>query len=293
MPAGTPGAPVMKHLFLTTLVAVFLSAGPAAVLAQDNKDSENPVIASVNGHEIRQSNLAAAYDRLPDQYKQIPLSTLYPQLVEQLITNHLMEVAGRALDLHNDEEVQAQIRAFESATIQQAYLERKIAEQVTEEAIMRIYEETIGSVDGPEEVRARHILVETEEEGMEVLKELAEGADFAELARKRSTGPTGPRGGDLGYFTRDSMVEPFAAAAFSLEIGALGPDPVKTQFGWHVIKVIDKRRKPPADLEESRARIQDLLTREFITAHMAELRANAEIETFNLDGTPTGGAAKK
>jgi peptidyl-prolyl cis-trans isomerase C len=280
----------MKPLFLAALLATFLAAGPAAVLAQDNKSSDDPVVASVNGHEIRQSNVAAAYERLPAQYKQIPFNNLYPQLVEQLVTNHLFEVAGRGLDLDKDEAVLAQIRDFESSAIQQAYIERKIAEQVTEESILQVYEQTIGNAEGPEEVKASHILVKTEEEGANILKELAGGADFAELARKHSTGPSGPNGGDLGYFTQDAMVEPFATAAFALAIGAVGPDPVKTQFGWHVIKVIDKRRKPPADLAESRARIQDLLTREFITAHMAELRANAEIETFNLDGTPGGGA---
>ena len=281
----------MKHIFLLALLAAFLTAEPAAIRAQDAKDNNNPIVASVNGHEIRQSNVAAAFDRLPAQYQQIPVNNLYPQLVEQLVTNHLMEVAGRALDLHKDEKVLQQIRDFESAAIQQAYIKHKIAEQVTEEEVLRVYEETIGSADGPEEVRASHILVETEEIGMEMLKQLADGADFAELAREHSTGPTGPRGGDLGYFTRESMAEPFSAAAFSLDIGAIGPDPVKTEFGWHVIKVIDKRRQPPDDLEESRARIQDLLTREFVTAHMSELRANAEIKTFNLDGTPTGGAA--
>ena len=281
----------MKHLFLAASLATFLSAGPAAVLAQDSKVDDDPLVATVNGHEIRQSNVATAYERLPQQYKQVPFNALLPQLVEQLVTNYLMEIAGRKLDLQNDETVQAQIRDFESAAIQQAYLERKIAEQVTEESVVRVYEETIGDAEGPEEVRARHILVKTQAEGLEILAELDNGADFAELARERSTGPTGPRGGDLGYFTSDAMVEPFAAAAFSLEIGAIGPDPVETQFGWHVIKVVDKRRQPPADFEESRARIQDLLTREFITAHMAELRAGAEIETFNLDGSATGGVA--
>lgn len=283
----------MKHLIPAALLAVFLSAGPVAVQAQDGKADDNPVVATVNGHEIRQSNVATAFQRLPEQYQQIPIDSLYPQIIEQLVTNHLMEAAGRAMDLQNDETVQEQIRQFEGAAIQQAYLQRKISEQVTEEAILRVFEETIGNAEGPEEVRASHILLETEEQGIEVLKELSNGADFAELARERSTGPTGPRGGDLGYFTRDAMVEPFSTAAFALEIGAVGPDPVKTQFGWHVIKVVDKRRKPPANIEESRAQIEDLLTREFITAHMAELRAGAEIQTYNLDGTPTGGAATK
>ncbi|NKB49688.1 MAG: peptidylprolyl isomerase [Alphaproteobacteria bacterium] len=279
----------MKHLLAAALAATFLATGSMAALAQDNQASDNPVLATVNGHEIRQSNLAAAFQRLPEQYQQIPVDSLFPQLLEQLITNHLMEVAGRAQDLQNSEAVLEQVRAFEGAAIQQAYLEGKIAAQVTEEEIVRVYEETIGNVEGPEEVRASHILVETEEEGMAILKELADGADFAALAIERSTGPSGPDGGDLGYFVREAMVEPFASAAFALEIGAVGPDPVKTQFGWHIIKTIDKRRQQSANLAESRARIQELLTREFITAHMAELRAGAEIETFNLDGSPKGG----
>ncbi len=283
----------MKLLFLAAVLAAILTAGSGPVLAQDDQAVEDRLVATVNGHEIRQSDVAIAYQRLPQQYQQIPISALFPQLVEQLVTNRLMETAGREMNLQNDEGVKAQIRDFEAAAISQAYLERKIADQVTEEEIVRVYEETIGNAEGPEEVRASHILVETEAEGVEIIEALDDGADFAELARERSTGPTGPRGGDLGYFTRDAMVEPFAAAAFALDIDSVGPDPVQTQFGWHVIMVVDKRRQPPAGFEESRARIQDLLTREFITAHMAELRANAEIETFNLDGSPSGGAANQ
>ncbi len=283
----------MKPLFLAAVLAAILTAGSGPVLAQDDQAVEDRLVATVNGHEIRQSDVAIAYQRLPQQYQQIPISALFPQLVEQLVTNRLMETAGREMNLQNDESVKAQIRDFEAAAISQAYLERKIADQVTEEEIVRVYEETIGNAEGPEEVRASHILVETEAEGVEIIEALDDGADFAELARERSTGPTGPRGGDLGYFTRDAMVEPFAAAAFALDIDSVGPDPVQTQFGWHVIMVVDKRRQPPAGFEESRARIQDLLTREFITAHMAELRANAEIETFNLDGSPSGGAANQ
>lgn len=279
----------MKHLFLIAATASLLALAPQPAPAQTDAGSDNPVVATVNGHEIRQADVAAAFDRLPQQYQQIPMSTLFPQLIEQLVTGHLMEVAGRAQDLDKDEEVVEQIRRFESIAIQQAYLQRKIAEQVTDEEVTRVYEETIGNSEGPEEVRASHILVKTEEEGQALIEELENGGDFAELAREHSTGPSGPRGGDLGYFTRDAMVEPFSVAAFSLEVGEIGPDPVETQFGWHVIKVVDKRRQPPPGLEESRARIEDLLTREFVTAHMAELRANAEIETFNLDGSPSGG----
>lgn len=283
----------MKHLFFAILLTIFVIAGSAAILAQDVKVDDDPIVATVNGHEIHRSDVTVLFQNLPAQYQQIPPNVLFPQLVEQLVTGHLMQTAGRALDLHNDEAVLARVKAFEASAIQQAYIEHKVAEEITDEKIIQVYEDTVGNVEGPEEVHARHILVKTEDEGTAIIKELSGGADFAALARERSTGPSGPSGGDLGYFTKDAMVEPFAAAAFALDIGAVAPGPVKTQFGWHVIKVIDKRRKAAADLEESRAQIEDLLTREFVTAHMAELRGKAEIETFDLDGSPAGGDAPK
>lgn len=287
----------MKHVFFAALAAAAMLAAPTLGSAQDNAKTgatadANALVAKVNGHEIHDSDVVAAYDRLPAQYKQIPLEALRPQLVEQVITGYLMEKAGRELGLQNDEKVKEQVRAFEGAAIQQAYLKRKIAENVTEDEIKKVYETTVGNTEGPEEVRASHILVDTEEEGQKILKELHDGADFAELARKYSTGPSGPRGGDLGYFTRDRMVEPFANAAFALDVGAISPEPVHTQFGWHIIKVVDKRHQPTPGYEESRAHIEDLLTREFVTAHMAELRANAKIELIDQGGVPSGGAAK-
>ena len=270
-------------------------SGPA--LAQQGATTpaaeDNPIVARVDGQEIRQSDVATAYSRLPDNYKQAPINVIFPQIVQQLVDGELLAVAGRADNLQDDPDVKRQMAEFEKVAIQQTYMNRLIQNGIEEEAVRENYDETIGKTEGPLEVRASHILVEDEKDATDIIKAIQGGKDFADLARDRSTGPSAPRGGDLGYFVRSAMVQPFADAAFALKPGDLGPDPVKTEFGWHIIKVVDKRRKPAPSFEESRGQIEQQLTRELITAHMAELRANAKFELFNVDGSPIEVAPKQ
>jgi len=255
--------------------------------------AEDPVVARVNGSEIRQSDVAVAYSRLPAQYKQVPINVIFPQIVQQLVDGELLAVAGRADDLQDSDEVKQQVAEFEKVAIQQVYMNRLIADGIKEAELRKAYDETIANTEGPLEVRASHILVDNEQEGADIIKALDGGADFAELARERSTGPSAARGGDLGYSVRSALVQPFADAAFALEPGAVGPEPVQTEFGWHVIKVIDKRRRPAPSFEESRGQIEQRLTRDLIAAHMAALRAESEVELFNIDGSPIVDAPKQ
>lgn len=281
---------------LATLVLVLAVSGP--VFAQQDSGAaaapdEDPVVARVNGSEIRRSDVATAYSRLPAQYKQVPINVIFPQIVQQLVDGELLAVAGRAEDLQNSDEVKEQMAEFEKVAIQQAYMNRLIAEGISEDELRKNYDETIANTEGPLEVRSSHILVDNEQEGADIIKALDGGADFAELARERSTGPSASRGGDLGFNVRSALVEPFADAAFALEPGTVGPEPVQTEFGWHVIKVVDKRRQPAPSFEESRAQIEQRLTRDLIAAHMAALRADSEVELFNIDGTPIEDAPKQ
>lgn len=284
---------------LTTLAAfaLVLTVSAPAIAQQDGdaaaKPDENLVVARVNGAEIKQSDVAVAYARLPDQYRQAPINVIFPQIVQQLVDGELLNSAGRADDLQNSDEVKKQMAEFEKVAIQQTYMNRLIAQGIEEEELRKVYENTIAKQEGPLEVRASHILVDNEQEGADIIKAIEGGADFSDLARERSTGPSAPRGGDLGYNVRSSLVEPFSDAAFALEPGAVGPDPVQTEFGWHVIKVIDKRRRPAPTFEESRGQLEQQLTRDLIAAHMAGLRADAEVELFNIDGTPIGDAPKQ
>ncbi len=270
-------------------------SGPALAQQGATKPAaeDNPIVARVDGQEIRQSDVATAYSRLPDNYKQAPINVIFPQIVQQLVDGELLAVAGRADNLQDDPDVKRQMAEFEKVAIQQTYMNRLIQNGIEEEAVRENYDATIGKTEGPLEVRASHILVEDEKDATDIIKAIQGGKDFADLARDRSTGPSAPRGGDLGYFVRSAMVQPFADAAFALKPGDLGPDPVKTEFGWHIIKVVDKRRKPAPSFEESRGQIEQQLTRELITAHMAELRANSKVELFNVDGSPIEVAPKQ
>lgn len=289
--AGTTGGFLMRYFASALAVAAMLAGAAPAAVAQGGVDDQT-VVATVNGEDILYSDVTAAISRLPDQYRQIPVDVIFPQVIERIINIRLMAERGRKQGLQDDAEVKSQVRDFEQIAIQQAYLKRAVAKQVTEEAVLEVYRSTAGDEEGPEEVRASHILVETEQTARDIIVMLDKGGDFAALAREHSTGPTRPRGGDLGYFTHDAMVGPFADAAFAMDVGAFSKDPVKTQFGWHVIMVVDKRKRPRPGFEEERGRIEDLLTREFITAHMAEIRADAEIEIIGLPGSPAGGGAR-
>lgn len=276
-------------LVLTVSVpAIAQQDGGAAATAE-----EDPVVARVNGSEIRRSDVALAYSRLPDQYKQVPVAVIFPQIVQQLVDGELLANAGRADDLQNSDAVKEQMAEFEKVAIQQEYMNRLIAEGIKEAELRKVYDETIANQEGPVEVRASHILVDNDQEAADIIEALEGGADFAELARERSTGPSAPRGGDLGYNVRSALVEPFADAAFALEPGTVSPEPVQTEFGWHVIKVVDKRRQPAPSFEQSRAQIEQRLTRDLIAAHMAALRADSEVELFNIDGSPIVDAPKQ
>ena len=136
------------------------------------------------------------------------------------------------------------------------------------------------------EVHARHILLETEEKAREVLAEVQGGKEFAAAAQEYSTGPSGPNGGDLGFFTADQMVKPFADAAFAMKPGEVSAEPVKTDFGWHVIKVEDRREQAQPGLEEMKEQLSQEATQEIAAEMMAGLREGAEIVTFDIDGNP-------
>lgn len=291
----------MIRTFLAAGALALFAAAPTGAYAQTSENTpsaaaageQDPVVARVDGHVVRQSDVVRAYSRLPAQFQQVPINVLYTQIVQQLVDGELLAEAGREEKLQDSEDVKKQVADFEKVAVQRAYMDQVVDAELSEEKVRETYDNTVAKTEGPLQVRASHILVESEEEAKEILKALEGDADFAKLARDRSTGPSGPRGGDLGYFARSQMVEPFSDAAFALEPGTVGPDPVKTEFGWHVIKVVDKRRQPPPSFEESRADIEDQLTRDIIAAHMTKLRADANIEMFNIDGSPIEDAPKQ
>ena len=156
---------------------------------------------------------------------------------------------------------------------------------LTDEAMRQVYEEAVKSMGGQEEVRARHILVETEDEAKAILEALKGGADFATLAKEKSKDPGAADGGDLGYFTKEQMVPEFSEVAFKMYPGQLS-NPVKTQFGWHIIKVEDKRTKPVPEFEKVKDQIEAFLMRKAQTEFVAKLRQGAKIERLDKPDEP-------
>jgi len=246
----------------------------------------NTVVARVDGTELHLSDVEAAQQSLPPQAQKLPLEQIYPMLLDRLVDGALITEAGRKERLEQDPELQVRLKRYEDRLIQEAYLNQAIKAAETEGQLKARYQSFAKDKAGQEEVHAQHILVKTEDEAKSVIAELDKGTDFGELAKKYSTDPSASSGGDLGYFGHDDMVAAFADAAFALPKGQYSKTPVKTEFGWHVIKVEDRRAGKPPSFEEAREQLSRDLAHEIIDAKLQDLRGAAKIETFGLDGKP-------
>jgi peptidyl-prolyl cis-trans isomerase C len=279
----------MRRLLLaTTALAVLTLAGPAR--AQDA--AADPVVATVNGAQIHKSDVEAAYATLPEQYRQMPLEAVYDPLLDRVIDSRLLLAEADERNLAEEPEVQAEIAQARDNVLRDSLVEQAIEQGTSEERLRAAYE-AMKSQPGFafEETRASHILLASEAEAQEVLKQIQGGADFATLAKEKSTDPSAKtNAGDLGYFKRDQMVPEFAEAAFTIEPGTVGQTPVKSQFGWHVIKVEDRRQTVPS-FEDKQPELREQLAREIVTALLTDVREGASVERFNLDGTPKAAAA--
>ena len=272
----------MRALVLaTTALAVLAIALPSRAQTTD------PVVAVVNGKQIKKSDVEAVYATLPEQYRQMPLEQIFDPLVEQVVTSQLLLAKAEQEKVADNPEVEAQLERARENVLRDAVVKAAIDKGVTEEKLRAAYE-AMKSQPGFafEETRAAHILVADEATALDVIKQLQGGADFATLAKEKSTDPSAKtNGGDLGYFRREAMVPEFAEAAFTIPPGTIGDKPVKSQFGWHVIKVEDRRQSIPT-FEEKEAELRDQLSREIVNALLADVRKGATIEVFAIDGTP-------
>ena len=256
------------------------------VWAQQPSTDEDTVVAIVDGVAVHRSELEEVARGLPEQFRQMPLQVLYGILLDRVIDFRLLANEAERREVADDPAVEAALARARADVLRDALVQQRIREETTADKLRERYEGLKQSENfAKEEVHARHILTESEEEAKAVIEELQGGADFAALAAQRSVGPSAQGGGDLGFFRREQMVPEFAEAAFALEPGEITTEPVQTQFGWHVIKVLDRRTAEPT-FAESEPQLRQELAREIVTALVADLREDAEIERFNLDGTP-------
>ena len=235
-------------------------------------------VGSVNGTPMYLDEVMQLTEQLPDEYRRQPLESYYPNLVAEIANTKLGAKAATDANLQDNELVQDAIRIATERILAEAYFATEMRKMVTDEEVQAAYDRFIADSDSREEISARHILVNEKEEAVDLIAKLNDGADFATLAQEFSTGPSGPKGGDLGYFGRGQMVPDFETAAFGLEIGTFTSQPVQTQFGWHVIKLEDKRTQPAPTLEEMRSQIGQGLSQQALARLIEELRKDAEID---------------
>ena len=246
----------------------------SAAYAQSSDD----VVATVNGEEITQSNLDFAANRLGDAIGHLTADQKTEVLTGILVDLVLLAQAGKEKGLDQTAEFKQSMEFLTTQTLRDSYFEQHISALISEDDLKVKYDEQVANEGGEKEVKASHILLETEAEAKDVIVKLNEGGDFAELAKEFSTGPSGPNGGDLGFFGKGRMVPPFEEAAFNLVVGDYTKEPVETQFGWHVIKVFDTQTKPAPAYEEVAEQLRQEAIRVKYDEVLSDLKSNATIE---------------
>ena len=285
--------------FAVALAAGITLAGAIQAGAQNAgkgaaQGAADPVIARVDGAEIRQSDLALAEEDIGGSLQPSPPEVRREALLSYLIDVTIIAGAAEAQKLGEAPGFARRAAFARQKVLMEAMLDKESKIAASEPAMKKLYDDSVAQNKPVEEVHARHILVETEEKAKEVHAKLKAGGDFAALAKAESKDPGSAEGGDLGYFTQDQMVPEFADTAFKLEKGALS-DPVKTQFGWHVIKVEDKRNKPVPAFDQVKEQIETYLVRRAQTELVGKLRAAAKIERTEQkpESAPAAGQQKQ
>ena len=265
---------------LTFLSAIAVCAALALPVLAESAPDANTVVARVNGEDITLGHVIVAHAILPDQYKQVPPDVLYNAILDQLIQQSALSQSGpgdtpRHVEIAIENERRSLMAAEE--------IEKVMARVGTEADIKAAYDEKYATGFGGDEFNASHILVETEEEAKAIVEQLEKGSDFAELAKEKSTGPSGPNGGSLGWFGAGAMVPEFETAVVSLAPGQVSA-PVQTQFGWHVVKLNDKRKQAAPDIEAVRDQIAGEIREAAVEQRVEDATRKATIERPVVEG---------
>jgi len=254
---------------LALMVAV---SGSYPAFAQDDK-----VVATLNGQQITEADMALAEQQLGAQFGRLPEAERRVALLSALIDLKLLANAAVEQQIDQTDEFKQQQEFLKNQALHSAYIEENVIKGITDDEVRARYDEEVGKLTMPEEVHARHILVESEDEAKAIITQLDEGGNFEEIAKEKSKDGAAANGGDLGYFAKGRMVPEFEAAAFELEPGSYAKEPVQTQFGWHVIKVEDKRQQPAPEFEQVSDEIRSVIVREKYVAALNDIRGKADL----------------
>lgn len=265
----------VRRISLAFVSGAFLTAALTLSPAMAQDDT---VVATINGEPVTEADIALAENDLDPQFDKLPADQRRTAALSALIEIRLLAGESRKEGVADDADFKKRIEFLTQRALHSAYVENHVASQVTDEAVRARYDKEIANTPPVNEIKASHILVKTEEEARAIIKALDEGADFAELAKEKSTDGAAANGGDLGFFGPGRMVPEFEKAAFALEVGAYSKEPVQTQFGYHVIMVTDKRVQQPPAFEQVKDQVRSLLFRELYFEAVSKLREGAEIE---------------
>lgn len=247
----------------------------------------NPVVAVVSGNEIHRADVLEFIGGLPDQIKQMPIDNLFPLALDQVVNNQIISAKAQQANLEADPEVVKMYDQAKGQIVRNVFVERQLKEVINQKKLLKAYEAMLDKMGKIEETHARHILVESEDKAKEIITKLDGGAKFEDLAKDNTKDPSGKtNGGDLGYFAKTEMVPEFADAAFAMDKGAYSKTPVKTQFGWHIIKVEDRRQRPEPEFEAVKPQLQAQVRQEAIQEMLDKWQKEAAIKKFDINGEP-------
>ncbi|WP_337183988.1 peptidylprolyl isomerase [Shinella sp.] len=267
---------MFKYSKLATVALIAIVAAGGSVRAQDA--AADPVVAKVGAVEIHESELKLGMAGLDPQLANLPEDQKRVAALSSIIDVKLLAADADKEGLQNTDDFKQRLAFLTDRELHNAYFKKHVVDAVTPEEVKARYEKEIAAIEPQDEIHARHILVKTEEEAKAVIKDLDAGKDFVEIAKEKSTDPNKSEGGDLGYFAKGRMVPEFEVAAFALEKGAYSKEPVKTQFGYHVIKVEDKRKQQPPALDQVEPQVRQLVMRDKYLELLEKAKAAAPVD---------------
>ena len=261
---------------------ILLAVSALALVPTLPANAEDKVVVVINGHEIKTSEVEIAAEDIALQLGDLPAKLRYPFLIEYLVERHLLAQAAVKQGIADTDEYKQRLAFYQAKALRDAYFNSTIKPSITDEEIKAAYDKEASKVKVSERVRARHILVQTEKEARDVLARLNKGEKFEDIAKQVSLDGSKDYGGDLGYFSAEEMVPEFSKAAFSLKIGETS-EPIKTDYGWHVIKVEDRKQGGAQPFDQVKAGIKAVLMRKKVQDVVTELRKEAKIEIIDPD----------
>jgi|GEM_PF-320325 len=251
----------------------------------------NPTVAIIGAKEIKRSDVLDFISNLPEQVRQMPVQTLFPMALDQVVNNEIISEKAKAANLQADPEVIKLVAQTNDQIVRNVFVERQISSKMTDAELQAAYKEIVGGMPSVEETRAHHILVDSEDKAKEIIAKLDGGATFDDMIKQYGTGPGALEGGDLGYFAKTEMVPEFADAAFTLSVGEYSKTPVKSQFGYHVIKVDDRRPRPAPDFQTVKPQLEAQLRQKVLADLVAQWQSESNVQKFDVNGAPIAAPA--